>query len=106
MLNARTVINIAIPGKKGSHHLFAKIWSLLSASIAPHVGIWGGTPKPKKERAASAKITLATLKEAITYTTALKTLETNKAVEFNILINIEDAFKYINEPLILDKEVA
>ena len=66
MLNAKTVINIAIPGKKGSHHLFAKIWSLLSASIAPQVGIWGGTPKPKKERAASAKITLATLNEAIT----------------------------------------
>ena len=56
MLNAKTVINIAIPGKKGSHHLFAKIWSLLSASIAPQVGIWGGTPKPKKERAKEEKL--------------------------------------------------
>ena len=54
----------------------------------------------------SIQKTAQSLEEAITYMTALKTLETNKAVEFNILINIEDAFKYVNEPLILDKEVA
>ena len=54
----------------------------------------------------SIQKTAKTLKEAITYMTALKTLETNKAVEFNILINIEDAFTYVNTPLILDKEVA
>ena len=54
----------------------------------------------------SIQKTAKTLEEAIKYTTALKMLETNKAIEFNIVINIEDAFKYINEPLILDKEVA
>ena len=54
----------------------------------------------------SIQKTAKTLKEAITYMTALKTLETNKAVEFNIVINIEDAFKYVNTPLVLNKEVA
>ena len=54
----------------------------------------------------SIQKTAKTLKEAITYTTALKTLETNKAVVFDILININDAVKYVNKPLILDKEVA
>ena len=54
----------------------------------------------------SIEKTAKTLEEAIKYTTALKMLETKKAIEFNILINIEDAFKYVNEPLILDKEVA
>jgi len=54
----------------------------------------------------SIEKTAKTLEEAIKYTTALKMLETNKAIEFNILINIEDAFKYVNEPLILNKEVA
>ena len=54
----------------------------------------------------SIEKTAKTLEEAIKYTTALKMLETNKAVEFNILINIEDAFKYVNEPLILNKQVA
>ena len=54
----------------------------------------------------SIQKTAKTLEEAITYTSALKTLETNKEVEFNILINIEDAFTYVNTPLILDKEVA
>ncbi len=32
-------------------------------------------------------------------------LELNNKVVFEILINIEDAFKYVNTPLILDKEV-
>ena len=54
----------------------------------------------------SIQQTAKTLNEAITYTTALKTLETNKAVEFDILININDAVKYVNNPLMLDKEVA
>ena len=54
----------------------------------------------------SIQKTAKTLEEAITYTSALKTLETNKEVEFNIVINIEDAFTYVNTPLILDKEVA
>ena len=54
----------------------------------------------------SIQKTAKTLKEAITYTTALKTLETNKAVEFDILININDAVKYVNNPLLRDKEVA
>jgi len=54
----------------------------------------------------SIQKTAKTLNEAITYTTALKTLETNKAVEFDILININDAVKYVNNPLLRDKEVA
>jgi len=54
----------------------------------------------------SIQKTAKTLEEAIKYTTALKMLETNKAVEFNIVINIEDAFKYVNTPLVLNKEVA
>ena len=57
----------------------------------------------------SIQKTAKTLEEAIKYTTALKMLETNKnnnKVVFDIVINIEDAFKYVNEPLILDKEVA
>jgi len=54
----------------------------------------------------SIQKTAKSLEEALKYTTALKMLETSKSVEFNILINIEDAFKYVNEPLILDKEVA
>ena len=54
----------------------------------------------------SIEKTAKTLEEAIKYTTALKMLETKKAVEFNIVINIEDAFKYVNEPLVLNKEVA
>ena len=54
----------------------------------------------------SIQKTAKTVEEAITYTTALKTLETNKAVVFDILININDAVKYVNKPLILDKEVA
>jgi len=40
------------------------------------------------------------------YTTALKMLETDKRVEFNVLINIDNAFKYVNEPLLLKDEVA
>ena len=54
----------------------------------------------------SIEKTAKTLEEAIKYTTALKMLETKKAVEFNIVINIEDAFKYVNTPLVLNKEVA
>ena len=54
----------------------------------------------------SIQKTAKTLEEAIKYTTALKMLETNKAIEFNIVINIEDAFKYVNTPLVLNKEVA
>ena len=57
----------------------------------------------------SIQKTAETLEEAIKYTTALKMLETNKnnnKVVFDIVINIEDAFKYVNEPLILNKEVA
>ena len=54
----------------------------------------------------SIEKTAKTLEEAIKYTTALKMLETNKAVEFDILININDAVKYVNNPLMLDKEVA
>ena len=52
----------------------------------------------------SIQKTAQSLEEALKYTTALKMLETSKSVEFNILINIEDAFKYINEPLILNKK--
>ena len=57
----------------------------------------------------SIQKTAKTLEEAIKYTTALKMLETNKnnnKVVFDIVINIEDAFKYVNEPLILNKEGA
>ena len=54
----------------------------------------------------SIQKTAKTLKEAIDYLGALKMLEKNKNIEFNILINIEDAFKYVNEPLLRDKQVA
>tara|TARA_R110002126_G_scaffold150630_1_gene297487 strand:+ start:579 stop:797 length:219 start_codon:yes stop_codon:yes gene_type:complete len=54
----------------------------------------------------SIQKTAKTLNEAIDYLGALKMLEKNKAVEFDILININDAVKYVNNPLMLDKEVA
>ena len=54
----------------------------------------------------SIQKTAKTLEQAIQFTTALKMLELNDKVVFEILINIEDAFKYVNTPLILDKEVA
>jgi len=54
----------------------------------------------------SIKKTAQSLEEALKYTTALKMLETDKRVEFNVLINIDNAFKYVNEPLLLTEEVA
>ena len=54
----------------------------------------------------SIQKTAKTLEQAIQFTTALKMLELNNKVVFEILISIEDAFKYVNTPLILDKEVA
>ena len=54
----------------------------------------------------SIQKTAKTLEQAIQFTTALKMLNLNNEVVFEILINIEDAFKYVNTPLILDKEVA
>jgi len=54
----------------------------------------------------SIQKTAQSLEEALKYTTALKMLETSKSVEFNILINIDNAFDYINKPLILKDEVA
>lgn len=54
----------------------------------------------------SIQKTAKSLEEALKYTTALKMLETSKSVEFNILINIDNAFDYINRPLILKNEVA
>jgi hypothetical protein len=54
----------------------------------------------------SIQKTAKTLNEALKYTTALKMLETDKKVEFNVLINIDNAFKYVNEPLILKDQVA
>jgi hypothetical protein len=50
--------------------------------------------------------TAKSLEEALKYTTALKMLESDKRVEFNVLINIDNAFKYVNEPLLLKDEVA
>ena len=50
--------------------------------------------------------TAKSLEEALKYTTALKMLENDKMVEFNVLINIDNAFKYVNEPLVLKDEVA
>ncbi len=50
--------------------------------------------------------TAQSLEEALKYTTALKMLENDKRVEFNVLINIDNAFKYVNEPLLLKDEVA
>jgi|TARA_S200002703_G_scaffold7138_1_gene7539 hypothetical protein len=50
--------------------------------------------------------TAKSLEEALKYTTALKMLENDKRVEFNVLINIDNAFKYVNEPLLLKDEVA
>ena len=50
--------------------------------------------------------TAKSLEEALKYTTALKMLENDKMVEFNVLINIDNAFKYVNEPLLLKDEVA
>ena len=66
MLKLNTVSMIATPGKTASHHLFATSVSRLSASMLPHVGTSGGTPSPRKESAASERMTLATLNEAIT----------------------------------------
>jgi len=54
----------------------------------------------------SIQKTAKTLEQAIQFTTALKMLNLNDKVVFEILISIEDAFKYVNTPLILDKEVA
>ena len=54
----------------------------------------------------SIQKTAQSLEEALKYTTALKMLETEKRVEFNVLINIDNAFKYVNEPLLLKDEVA
>ena len=54
----------------------------------------------------SIQKTAKSLEEALKYTTALKMLETSKSVEFNILINIDNAFDYINRPLVLKDEVA
>ena len=54
----------------------------------------------------SIQKTAQSLEEALKYTTALKMLETSKSVEFNVLINIDNAFKYVNEPLLLKDEVA
>ena len=54
----------------------------------------------------SIQKTAQSLAEALKYTTALKMLETDKRVEFNVLINIDNAFKYVNEPLLLKDEVA
>lgn len=54
----------------------------------------------------SIQKTAKTLEQALKYTTALKMLETDKKVEFNVLINIDNAFKYVNEPLILKDQVA
>ena len=50
--------------------------------------------------------TAKSLEEALKYTTTLKMLENDKRVEFNVLINIDNAFKYVNEPLLLKDEVA
>ena len=50
--------------------------------------------------------TAKSLEEALKYTTALKMLENDKRVEFNVLINIDNAFKYVNEPLVLKDQVA
>ena len=66
MLKLKTVSMIAKPGNIANHHLLATKVSRLSASILPQVGTSGGTPSPRKESAASERITLATLKEAIT----------------------------------------
>jgi len=54
----------------------------------------------------SIQKTAKTLEQAIQFTTALKMLNLNNEVVFEILINIEDAFKYVNTPLVLNKEVA
>jgi len=54
----------------------------------------------------SIQKTAQSLEEALKYTTALKMLETDKRVEFNVLINIDNSFDYINRPLILKDEVA
>ena len=51
----------------------------------------------------SIQKTAQSLEEALKYTTALKMLETDKRVEFNVLINIDNAFKYVNQPLLKDE---
>jgi len=66
MLKLNTVSTMATPGKTASHHLLATNVSRLSASMLPQVGTEGGTPRPRKESAASERITLATLNEAMT----------------------------------------
>ena len=54
----------------------------------------------------SIQKTAKTLEQAIQFTTALKMLNLNNEVVFEILINIEDAFKFVNTLLLLNKEVA
>ena len=54
----------------------------------------------------SIQKTAKSLEEALKYTTALKMLETDKRFEYNVLINSDNAFKYVNEPLLLKYEVA
>ena len=49
-----------------SHQRPASSWSRLSASMPPQVGMVGGTPRPRKDSAASDRMTPATLNEAIT----------------------------------------
>jgi len=54
----------------------------------------------------SIQKTAQTIDKAMEYMIALKTLESSKDIEFNILINIDNAFKYTNRPLTSDKKVA
>jgi hypothetical protein len=56
-LKASTVTVMASPGKSTSHHCGTRP-VIASASMLPQVGVGGGTPTPRKPRAAS--ITMAT----------------------------------------------
>ena len=58
-LNEKTVRNIAMPGKKAIHHADPRN-TLPEEMSAPHEGVGGGTPAPKKERMLSAKMTFPT----------------------------------------------
>ena len=58
-LNDKTVRNMAIPGKKATHHADPR-YSLPLEMSAPHDGVGGGTPAPRKDRILSDRMVLPT----------------------------------------------
>src|SRR5262245_8276580 len=58
MLNARTAIMIARPENVVIHGQHLMYWRP-SLRMLPHVGVGGGTPRPRNERPASVRIAVA-----------------------------------------------